>query len=76
MRNQVGKSLLVERLLRIAQRRGKAAAVVIAQITLVVITLGNHHAFLLQDLAKKLEMDRLVIHQYTVEVENQGFDHE
>src|SRR5271157_68649 len=66
---------MVERLPGVAQRRGEAAAIIIAEVALVVIPVGYHHAFLGQDLAKELEMDYLVVHQDAIEVEDHRLDH-
>src|SRR5271157_2846896 len=66
---------MVERLPDIAQRRGEAAAIIIAEVALVVIPVGHHHAFLGQDLAKELEMNCLVVHQDAIEVEDHRLDH-
>ena len=66
---------MVERLPGVVQRRGEAAAIIIAEVALVIIPVGHHHAFLGQDLAKELEMDCLVVHQDAIEVEDHRLDH-
>ena len=66
---------MVERLPGVAQRRGEAAAIIIAEVAIMIIVAGHHHAFLGQDLAKELEMDCLVVHQNAIEVEDHRLDH-
>src|SRR5262249_8388351 len=66
---------IIERLPRVAQRRGEAAPIVVAQVALMVIVLRDRHALLGQHLAEQLEVDRLVVHQHAVEVEDDRSDH-
>ena len=66
---------MVQRLPGIAKRRGEAATIIVAKVAFMVIPVGNHHAFLGQNLAKELEMDSLVVHQNAIKVEDHRLDH-
>src|SRR5262249_819434 len=57
------------------QRRLEAAAVVEPEVAAVVVVLGDDHPLLAQHLAEQREVDRLVVDEHAVEVEDHRPDH-
>jgi len=54
---------------------GEAAAVVQPQVVGVVVLPGQRHPLLAQHPLEHLQMERLVVHQNAVEVEEDGAEH-
>ena len=71
--DQVVEQGVVERLPGVAQR--PASPHRRTPDSAVVIVLRDRHAFLGQHLAEQLEVDRLVVHQHAVEVEDHRSNH-
>jgi hypothetical protein len=63
------------RLAAVAEGLLDAAAVVVAEVDLVIVFLGDMNAFFSKNLLEELEVEGLVVDQDAVEVEDDGADH-
>src|SRR5262249_17248542 len=54
----------------IGNRRSKTSKVFVAEVALEVVSRGDRYPFLSQHFTKQCEVDRFIIDQYPIEVEN------
>ena len=53
-------------------KRAKHPGIVVSEVTIVVLALGQYDAFAGEDVAKPLEVQRLAVRDHAIEVENYG----